>query len=72
MEIKNWKIILGIGVLLIVLGFYVLTFDFFVGILAIGFGGWNTFKGIRIMKGHQPYLIRKYNEQNKQTESRDE
>lgn len=68
MEIKNWKLILGMGIILLLLGFYVLTFDRFVGLLAIGFGGWNIFKGIRIMKGHQPYLIRKYNERHENNE----
>lgn len=64
-ELKNWRLILILGVVLFLLGLYVLTFDRFIGMLAIGFGLWNVIKGLRLRAGRQPYIIRKYQEQRK-------
>lgn len=64
MKVKknSWKFFVGIGILLVIAGAYVYPLDKIVGIIGISFGAYNIFKGIRLARGVQPYLIRKQRE----------
>ena len=49
----------GIGILLIIAGIFIFPDDNIIGILGIVFGLYNLIKGVRLLKGIQPLLIRK-------------
>lgn len=64
MQVKqsSWKFFVIIGILLIVTGGYVFPIDKIIGIIGLLFGVYNIYKGLRLSKGKQPYLIRKQKE----------
>jgi len=55
-----------IGILLLILGAYILTFDLLVGMLAVGVGLLIFIKGYRLTKGVQPKDLRRYEEREKE------
>ncbi|MDN6162235.1 MAG: hypothetical protein L0I79_05625 [Atopostipes sp.] len=59
---SSWKFFVGIGVLLIIAGGYLYPIDPIIGLIGLAFGGYNIYKGIRLARGKQPYLIRKQRE----------
>jgi len=58
MKKSNGKFFVGIGILLIIAGILILPDDDIIGIIGIIFGLYNLIKGIRLLKGIQPMLIR--------------
>lgn len=62
MEPKKGKYLIYLGIAIILLGAYLLIFDWMVSLLSVLFGLWTSIKGYRILNGHQPYLIRKQKE----------
>ncbi|MDN6161763.1 MAG: hypothetical protein L0I79_03225, partial [Atopostipes sp.] len=65
---SSWKFFVGIGVLLIIAGAYIFPVDNIIGIIGLLFGAYNVYKGIRLARGKQPYLIRKQRESLEKTE----
>ena len=59
MKKSNGKYFVGIGVLLIIAGILIFSDDGVIGIIGIIFGLYNLIKGIRLLRGIQPMLIRK-------------
>ena len=59
MKKSNGKYFVGIGVLLIIAGILIFSDDGVIGIIGIIFGLYNFIKGIRLLRGIQPMLIRK-------------
>lgn len=59
MKKSNGKFFVGIGILLIIAGIFIFPDDNIIGILGIVFGLYNLIKGVRLLKGIQPLLIRK-------------
>lgn len=74
MKKNEGKFFIGIGVLLIIAGVFLLPDDQIIGVIGIIFGSYNVFKGIRLLRGIQPLLIRKQRERDKRIddELRDE
>lgn len=70
---SSWKFFVGIGILLLIAGAYVYPIDDIIGIIGLLFGSYNIYKGIRLARGKQPYLIRKQREslENREKELRD-
>lgn len=58
MKKSNGKFFVGIGILLIIAGIFIFPDDNIIGILGIVFGLYNLIKGVRLLKGIQPLLIR--------------
>lgn len=65
---SSWKFFVGIGILLIITGIMVFPDDDIIGVIGVLLGSYNVFKGIRLAKGVQPYLIRKQKESLENTE----
>ncbi|SHF18803.1 hypothetical protein SAMN02745249_01993 [Atopostipes suicloacalis DSM 15692] len=59
MKKSNGKYFVGVGVLLIIAGILIFSDDGVIGIIGIIFGLYNLIKGIRLLRGIQPMLIRK-------------
>ena len=59
---SSWKFFVGIGILLIIAGAYVFPIDEVIGIIGLLFGAYNIYKGVRLRRGKQPYLVRKQRE----------
>lgn len=59
MKKSNGKYFVGVGVLLIIAGILIFSDDGIIGIIGIIFGLYNLIKGIRLLRGIQPMLIRK-------------
>ena len=68
MRKSSWKFFVGIGVLLIITGIMVYSDDDIIGVIGILLGSYNVFKGIRLARGIQPYLIRKQKQSLEDTE----
>ncbi len=66
MNTKNWKFFVGIGILLIGAAFVVYPMDPIIGIIGGILGVYNVFKGLRLYRGIQPFLIRKQLEREKE------
>lgn len=62
MKESSWKFFVGVGILLIIAGAYVYPLDDIIGLIGMLLGGYNIYKGIRLGRGKQPYLIRKQRE----------
>lgn len=62
LKTSNWKFFVGIGILLIIIGFVVLPDDGIIGVIGIIIGGTNIIKGLRLYRGIQPLMIRKQEE----------
>ena len=62
MKKSNGKFFVVIGVLLVIAGLLIFPDDDIIGIIGIIFGLYNLVKGIRLLRGIQPMLIRKQRE----------
>ena len=62
MKANSGKFFIGIGILLIIAGVMIYPYDDIIGIIGALFGAYNIFKGIRLLQGIQPMLIRKQQE----------
>lgn len=62
MKTSNWKFFVGIGILLTIVGAFVLPDDGLIGIIGIIIGVTNVIKGLRLYRGIQPLLMRKQEE----------
>lgn len=51
-----------IGLLLVIAGIIIYPDDNIIGVIGVGFGVYNVVKGIRLIRGIQPILIRKQQE----------
>jgi len=65
MKKSNGKFFVGIGILLVIAGIIIFPDDDIIGIIGIIFGLYNLIKGIRLLRGIQPLLIRKQQERYK-------
>lgn len=63
MKPRQGKYLFYIGLALVILGATLWPFDALVSILSVLFGLWTAVKGYGVMKGRQPYLLRKHQEQ---------
>lgn len=74
MKKHEGKFFVGIGVLLIIAGVFLLPDDQIIGVIGIIFGAYNIYKGVKLLRGIQPLLIRKQKERDQriQDELRDE
>lgn len=74
MKKHEGKFFIGIGVLLIIAGIFLLPDDQIIGVIGIIFGIYNIYKGAQLLRGIQPLLIRKQEERDKRIhdELRDE
>lgn len=68
MKKSNGKFFVGIGILLIIAGVFIFSDDSIIGAMGIIFGLYNVVKGIRLLRGIQPLLIRKQQERYKDEE----
>ncbi|MEY8292248.1 hypothetical protein AAK882_06325 [Carnobacteriaceae bacterium 52-44] len=68
MKKSNGKFFVGIGILLIIAGVLIFSDDSIIGVIGIIFGLYNVVKGIRLLRGIQPLLIRKQQERYKDEE----
>lgn len=68
MKKSNGKFFVGIGVLLIIAGVLIFPDDSVIGVIGIIFGIYNVVKGVRLLRGIQPLLIRKQQERYKNEE----
>jgi uncharacterized membrane protein len=66
MKPKQGKYLFIIGIILILAGLYLLTFDELVAGISLIFGLWTAIKGYRVSRGIQPYLVRKHQEKEAQ------
>lgn len=62
MKTSNGKFFVGIGILLVIAGIIIYPDDNIIGVIGVGFGVYNAVKGVRLMRGIQPILIRKQQE----------
>lgn len=62
MKPSNGKFFLVIGLLLVVAGIIIFPDDNIIGVIGVGFGVYNAIKGVRLIRGIQPILIRKQQE----------
>ena len=62
MKPSNGKFFLVIGLLLVAAGIFIFSDDNIIGVIGVGFGVYNAVKGLRLMRGIQPILIRKQQE----------
>lgn len=62
MKPSNGKFFLVIGLLLVVAGIIIFSDDNIIGVIGVGFGVYNAIKGVRLIRGIQPILIRKQQE----------
>lgn len=65
MKKSNGKFFVGIGILLVIAGIIIFPDDDIIGIIGVIFGLYNLIKGIRLLRGIQPLLIRKQQERYK-------
>lgn len=74
MKKYDGKFFVGIGILLVIAGVLLIPDDQIIGIIGIIFGLYNLYKGIQLLRGIQPLLIRKQQERDKRIheELRDE
>lgn len=74
MKKHEGKFFAGIGVLLIIAGIFLLIDDPILGVLGIILGVYNIYKGVQLLRGIQPMLIRKQQERDQRidTELKDE
>lgn len=68
MKKSNGKFFIGIGVLLMIAGFILLPDDQAIGVVGILLGGYNIYKGVQLLRGIQPMLIRKQQERDRKVE----
>ena len=59
MKKNNGKFFIIIGFLLLIAGFMLMPDDRVIGSIGIFFGATNIFKGIRLTRGVQPFVVRK-------------
>lgn len=62
MKKNHGKFFIVIGLLLIIAGIIIYPDDNIIGVIGVGFGVYNVVKGIRLIRGIQPILIRKQQE----------
>lgn len=65
MKSKQGKYLLIMGFVITVLALFVLRFDSAVGFFSLIIGLWTAFRGVRLITGHQPYLVKKQQEYHK-------
>lgn len=68
MKTRNGKFFIGIGILLVLAGILIFPDDDIIGILGVFLGAYNVVKGIRLLRGIQPMLIRKQQVKKRQEE----
>ena len=69
MKISNGKFFIGIGILLVIAGIIIFPDDDIIGVIAVLIGVYNVVKGIRLLRGIQPLLIRKQQEKQKELDN---
>ena len=69
MKKHDGKFFIGIGVLLIIAGIFLLSDDPILGIIGILFGAYHIYKGVQLLRGIQPLLIRKQEERDQRIEA---
>lgn len=69
MKKHEGKFFIGIGVLLIIAGIFLLADDPILGIIGILFGAYQIYKGVQLLKGIQPLLIRKQQERDQRIDA---
>lgn len=69
MKKREGKFFVGIGVLLIIAGIFLLFDDPILGAIGIIFGVYNIFKGVQLLRGIQPMIIRKQQERDRRIDS---
>lgn len=62
MKTSSGKFFVGIGILLVIAGVIIWPDDNIIGIIGVIFGVYNVIKGIRLLQGIQPMIIRKQQE----------
>jgi len=62
MKKNHGKFFIVIGLLLVIAGIIIYPDDNIIGVIGVGFGVYNVVKGIRLIRGIQPILIRKQQE----------
>lgn len=65
MKKNSGKFFVVIGILLIIAGLLLYQYDVVLSILGVILGAYNTFKGIRLLRGIQPMIYRKQDEYRK-------
>jgi len=68
LKTSNGKFFTIIGILLIIAGLIIFPDDGIIGVIGILLGAYNVIKGIRLLKGIQPILIRKQQERDQAVE----
>lgn len=66
---SNGKFFIGIGILLVIAGIVIFPDDDIIGVIAVLIGSYNVVKGIRLLRGIQPLLIRKQQERQKELDN---
>lgn len=69
MKKNEGKFFAGIGVLLIIAGIFLLIDDPILGVLGIILGAYNIYKGVQLLRGIQPMLIRKQQERDQRIDA---
>lgn len=69
MKTSNGKFFTGIGILLVIAGMVIFPDDDIIGVIAVLIGAYNIVKGIRLLRGIQPLLIRKQQERQKELDN---